>query len=66
MTFLVTLDNVVQALFGPAITVAGDRPAGLLFPPEAHRFTCRAEADWRASELPGAIVRQVGVGGLVA
>ncbi len=61
MTYLVTVDNVVQALFGPAITVDAPRPAGLLFPREAHRFTCRAEADWRASELPGAIVMEGGV-----
>lgn len=55
MTYLVVLGGVVQGLFGPAITAYG-QPAGLLFPPGHHRFTCRAEADWRASELRGAIV----------
>lgn len=55
MTYLVILEGVVQGLFGPAITTDG-QPAGLLFPPDAHRFPCRQHAELRAAELRGAIV----------
>lgn len=58
MTYLVILDNVVQGLFGPAITV-DHPPAGTVFPPDAHQFRDPQHAAWRAAELPGAVVQEL-------
>lgn len=69
MTYLVVVDNVVQGLFGPTITVAPEPaqppvvPATrrLRFPLDAYQFASLDAADARASELPGAVVWERGV-----
>jgi len=65
MTHLVIIGNVVQALFGPPITLAPEPaqppvvpapPWRLRFPLDAYQFASLADAEARAAELPGAVV----------